>query len=214
MEPKKRSVGAAERDEFLRAAWRVMVAARTQASRFVFVDECSTNTSLSPLYAWSPKGQRARCRVPRNYGPNVTLLASMTHEGIGPCLVVEGATTREVFETYIEQMLRPELRPGQVVVMDNLSSHKGERVHKLIEERGCKLLYLPPYSPDLNPIEEAFSKVKGLLREAEARTYEALVETIGRALSAVTAQDALGYLEHCGYHASDRLLFDVLVLRT
>ena len=207
-------MGAAERDEFLRAAWRVMVAARTQASRFVFVDECSTNTSLSPLYAWSPKGQRARCRVPRNYGPNVTLLASMTHEGIGPCLVVEGATTREVFETYIEQMLRPALRPGQVVVMDNLSSHKGERVHKLIEERGCKLLYLPPYSPDLNPIEEAFSKVKGLLREAEVRTYEALVETSGRALSAVTAQDALGYLEHCGYHASDRPLFDVLVLRT
>jgi transposase len=203
MEPKKRSVGAAELDEFLRAAWRVMVAARTQASRFVFVDECSTNTSLAPLYAWSPKGQRARCKVPRNYGPNVTLLASMTHDGIGPCLMVEGATTREVFETYIEQMLGPALRPGQMVVMDNLSSHKSERVRELIEERGCELLYLPPYSPDLNPIEEAFAKVKGLLREAGARTREALVETLGGALSAVTARDALGYLEHCGYHVSD-----------
>jgi transposase len=214
MEPKKSSVGAAERDEFLRAAWRVMLAGRTQASRFVFVDECSTNTSLSPRYAWSPKGQRARCKVPRNYGPNVTLLASMTHEGIGPCLAVEGATTSEVFETYIEQMLRPALRPGQMVVMDNLSSHKGERVRELIEERGCELLYLPPYSPDLNPIEEAFSKVKGLLREAEVRTREALVETIGRALSAVSARDAWGYFEHCGYHRSDRPLFDVQVLRT
>jgi transposase len=99
-------------------------------------------------------------------------------------------------------------------VMDNLSSHKGGRGHELLEEQGCKLLYLPPYSPDLNPIEEALSKVKRLLREAEVRTHEAVVETIGRALSAVTAQDALGYLEHCGYQASDRPLFDVLVLRT
>jgi transposase len=214
MEPKKRSVGAAERDEFLRAAWRVLVAARTQASRFVFVDECSTNTSLSPLYAWSPKGQRVRCKVPRNYGPNITLLASMTHEGIGPCLAVEGATTSEVFESYIEQMLGPALRPGQIVVMDNLSSHKGKRVRELIEERGAELLYLPPYSPDYNPIEEAFAKIKGLLREAEARTHKALVETLGRTLSAVSARDALGYFEHCGYHVLDRPLFDVLLLRT
>ena len=136
--------------------------------------------------------------MPRNYGPNVTLFASMTHEGIGPCLVVGGATTREVFETYIGQMLRPALRPGQIVVMDNVSSHKRESVGELIEEQCCELLYPPPYSPDLNPIEGAFSKVKGLLREAEVRTYEAVVETIGRAVSAITAQDALGYLEHCG----------------
>jgi transposase len=129
-------------------------------------------------------------------------------------LAVEGATTSEVFETYIEQMLGSALRPGQIVVLDNLSSHKSERVRELIGERGCGLLYLPPYSPDLNPIEEAFSKVKGLLREAEVRTREALVEMIGRALSAVTARDAWGYFEHCGYHPADRPLFDVLVLRT
>ncbi len=98
----------------------------------MFVDECSTNTSLATLYAWSPKGQRARCKVPRNYGPNVTLFASMTHEGMGPCLVVEGATTREVFETYIEQMLSAALRPGQMVAMDNLSSHKRESVGELM----------------------------------------------------------------------------------
>jgi hypothetical protein len=102
---RKRSVGAAERDDFLRAAWRAMILERTQASHFVFVDERSTNTSLAPFYAWSPKGQRARCKVPRNYGPNVTLLASLTHEGIGSCLVVKGATTREVVETYNEQIL-------------------------------------------------------------------------------------------------------------
>jgi transposase len=169
------------------------------AKRLVFVDECSTNTSLSALYAWSPKGERARCKVPRNYGPNVTLLASMSVEGMGPSLAVEGATTREVFETYVERVLAPTLRPGQVVVMDNLSAHKGERVRELIEARSCELLYLPPYSPDLNPIEEAFAKVKVLLRRAGARTRETLVRAMGQALKAVTIRDARGFFEHCGY---------------
>jgi transposase len=114
----------------------------------------------------------------------------MTHKGMGPCLVVEGATTREVFETYSERMLGPALRPGQIVVIDNLSSHKGERVRVMIEERGCELIYLPPYSPDLNPIEEAFAKVKGLLRRAAARSHEALVESMGAALDAINTQDA------------------------
>jgi transposase len=140
----------------------------------VFVDECSTNTSLTPLYAWSRRGERAHCRVPRNWGANVTLLSSMSTEGIGPSLAVEGSTTGEVFEAYLEQVLGPTLSPGQVVVMDNLSAHKGEKVRELIEERGCELMYLPPYSPDFSPIEEAFSKIKGHLRRAQARTREAL----------------------------------------
>ncbi len=133
------------------------------ARRLVFVEEMGTNTSLAPLYGWSRRGGRAHLKAPRNYwGANLTLLASITREGMGPCLVVEGATTREVFETYLEHIMVASLRPGQVVVMDNLSSHKGGRVKELIESRGCELLYLPPYSPDLNPIEQAFSKVKGL----------------------------------------------------
>jgi transposase len=192
-------VGASERDEFLRAAWRALVAGRIESSRFVFVDECSTNTSLTPLYAWSRRGERAHCRVPRNWGANVTLLSSMSVRGMGPSLAVEDSTTREVFETYIEQVLAPTLREEQVVVMDNLSSHKGSRVRELIEGRGCEVLYLPPYSPDFNPIEEAFSKIKGLLRKAEARTREALVEAMGIAISAVTSQDAEGFFEHRGY---------------
>ncbi len=199
-------MGAAERDEFLRAAWKAMVAARTQADRFVFVDECSTNTSLLPLYAYSPKGQRARCKMPRNYGPNVTLLASMSSEGMGPSLAVEGATTREVFEAYVEEVLGPSVRAGQVVVMDNLSSHKGPRVRELVEERRCELLYLPPYSPDLNPIEEAFGKIKGFLRKAQARTRAALLEAMGRALSAVSGHDARGFFDHCGYRPLAQLL--------
>jgi transposase len=206
MEPKKRSVGASERDEFLRAAWRLMVAGEIHAERLVFVDESSTNISLAPLYAWSPKGERAFASVPRNWGKNVTLLASMSLRGMGPCLAVEGSTTREVFETYLERLLAPSLRPGQVVVMDNLTAHKGERVRELIESRVCELLYLPPYSPDLNPIEEAFAKLKALVRKAEARSREALIEAMGRALEALTAKDACGFFEHRGYRTTAQLL--------
>jgi hypothetical protein len=121
----------------------------------MFVDETGTHTSLAPLYGYSPRGQRSFFKVPRNRGTNTTLLASMGSEGMGPSVAVEGSTTKEVFEAYIEHFLAPTLKQGQIVVMDNLSAHKGQRVKKLIEDRGCQLLYLPPYSPDLNPIEES-----------------------------------------------------------
>ena len=121
MEPKKRSLGAAERDEFLRAAWRALVCGGMDAGRLVFVDEMGANVSLSALYAWSRRGERAYAKVPRNWGKNVTLLASITHRGLGPCLAVEGPTRREVFEAYLERVLASSLRPGQVVVLDNLS---------------------------------------------------------------------------------------------
>jgi transposase len=135
------------------------------------------------------------------------LLASITvEEGLGPCLAVEGSTTREVFETHLEQALGPTLRPGQIVVMDNLSSHKGRGVKGIIEGRGCELLYLPPYSPDFNPIEQALSKVKGILRRAEARTRESLIGAMGLALSSGTAQDIKGFFGPCGYRSMDQLL--------
>lgn len=177
------------------------VSGRLSAERFVFVDEMGTNTSLSPLYGWSKVGERLRTEAPRNWGKNVTLISSMSTEGIGPSLAVEGPTTGEVFELYVEKVLAPTLFCGQVVVMDNLSSHKGARVRELIEHRGCELLYLPPYSPDFNPIEEAFSKVKSILRKAQARTREALIEAMGRALGTVSASDARGFFEHSGYQA-------------
>jgi len=151
------------------------------AERLVFVDEMGTNVSLSPLYAWSRKGERAFGSAPKNWGKNVTLLASITREGLGPCLAVAGPTTREVLEAYLERVLAPSLRPGRIVVLDNLSAHKGGRVKEIVEDAGCELAYLPPYSPDLNPIEQAFSKVKGLLRKTEARTREVLIEAMGRA---------------------------------
>ena len=199
-------MGASERDEWLRATWRTLVAEGLDADWLVFVDEMGVNTSLAPLYAWSRRGERAFASVPRNWGANVTLLASMSAEGMGPCLAVEGSTTGEVFKTYLKRALAPSLRPGQVVVMDNLSSHKGSWVRELIEGRGCELMYLPPYSPDLNPIEEAFAKLKALLRRAGARTHEALIEAMGRALGAVTASDARGFFEHGGYRAKAHLL--------
>ena len=195
-----------ERDEWLRAAWKVMVAEKVEPQRLVFVDEMGANTSLSVLHAWSHTGKRAYCSVPRNRGKNTTLLASMDAKGMGPTLAVEGAIDREVFEAYLEEVLAPSLRSGQIVVMDNLTAHKGDRVRELIEERGCELLYLPSYSPDLNPIEEAFSKIKGILRKAEARSREALIEAAGRALEAITPQDAEGFFRHCGYRSPGQLL--------
>jgi transposase len=167
---------------------------------FVWVDECGTHTSMTRLRARAPKGERAFGNVPRNRGKNTVLIASMTLEGaMGECMAMEGSTKAFVFEAYVERFLAPSLSPGQVVVLDNLGAHKTERVRELIEGRGCELWFLPAYSPDLNPIEEAFSKVKGRLRRAAARTREALVEAMGEALSAVTPRDAEGWFAHCGY---------------
>jgi transposase len=174
---------------------------RIDAERLVFVDEMGTHTSLAPLYAYAPIGERAFFEVPRNRGKNTTLLTSLHRGGMGPSLAVEGATTARVFETYVERLLAPTLRPGEVVVMDNLGAHRPRRVRELIEGRGCELIYLPPYSPDLNPIEEALSKVKHILRKVAARTKEALIEAMGRALGAVSAQDARGFFVHCGYRS-------------
>jgi transposase len=121
-------------------------------------------------------------------------------------LAVEGATTARVFETYLKKVLAPKLKEGQIVVMDNLGAHRPKRVRELIEQRGCQVIYLPSYAADYNPIEEAFAKIKNLLRKAAARTQEALVEAIGVALSAVSAADARGFFEHAGYRSTGHLL--------
>ncbi len=183
-----------------------MVAAAVEPERLLFVDECGTHTSLAPLYGYAPKGERLYLSVPRSRGKNTTLLSSMTIEGMGPSLAVEGATTARVFETYIEEVLVPTLHKGRIVVMDNLSAHRPKRIRELLESRGCELLYLPSYSPDYNPIEEAFAKIKNLLRKAAARSKEALVEAIAAALSAITAEDVRGFFEHAGYRLTGQLL--------
>jgi|SRR5215210_6704307 len=183
-----------------------MVAGALDPRRLIFVDECGTHTSLAPLYGYSPKGERLSQCVPRNRGKNTTLLASITLEGMGPSLAVEGSTTAGVFEAYLKRVLLPGLKEGQVLIMDNLPAHKPGRVRELIEQRGCELLYLPGYSPDYDPIEEAFSKIKEILRRAEARTREALLDALGLALSAVSREDARGFFEHAGYRPPVQLL--------
>lgn len=196
---------ASERDEEARAAWRERLKG-VDPRRLVFVDECSTNTALTARYARAPRGQRARGSAPRNWGKNITLISSITLDGgIGPSLSMEGSSDGESFGLFLREMLCPRLKRGQIVVMDNLSVHKGAWVRELIEEKEAEVLLLPPYSPDFNPIEEAFSKVKGLLRKAKARTRGALFEATHRALSAVTVEDARGFFAHCGYGTSRAL---------
>jgi len=170
------------------------------------VDECGTNITLAPLYGWAPKGERAYGKAPRNWDKNVTLIASLCAEGIGAAMSVEGATDGAAFETYVEHFLVPTLKNGQVVVMDNLQAHKSSRVKDLIEGVGASVLFLPPYSPDFSPIEEAFSKIKNIMRKAQARTHERLVEALGRALDAVSWRDVVGWFSHCGYYVSDQSL--------
>lgn len=192
-------MASSERDEQRRSAFSEYVR-KIVSERFVFVDECSTNISLAPIYARAPRGERAHGKAPKNWGKNISLLCAIDSEGVKPSMSVEGAVDSKVFESYIENFLAPMLKRGQIVVMDNLSSHKSKRVKELIENAGCELVFLPPYSPDMNPIEEAFSKVKGILRKVQARTKEALVEATGRALDAITREDIRGFYADCGYH--------------
>ena len=154
---------------------------------------------MTPLYACAPRGRRAYGHAPRNHTRNTTLVAALTLAGIRDSMAVEGAMDTSAFVAWLEQGLGPTLGPGQIVVMDNLSVHKGERVRQAIEGYGCTLRFLPAYSPDMNPIEGMFSKVKQALRRAGKRTQEELVAAIGAALDTVTARDAAGWFTHCGY---------------
>ena len=143
--------------------------------RLVFVDESGLHIAMDCLKARAPRGQRAYGKVPTNRGKNTTLLASMSLSGMGEAMCVEGATDAEVFEVYVEHFLAPSLKEEQVVVFDNLGAHKPQKVRELIEARGARVLFLPSYSPDLNPIEEALSKIKAIVGKAGARTREALL---------------------------------------
>jgi transposase len=167
--------------------------------RLLFVDESSTNIALTPRYGRAPRGERAHGKAPRNWGKNVTLISSIGSEGMGPSMSIEGSSDTESFSLYVREILAPRLRPGQIVLMDNLSVHKSKWVRDLIEARGCQLWLLPSYSPDMNPIEEAFSKVKNLIRKAKARTLEALFAVTAGALEAVSEEDARGFFAACGY---------------
>ena len=152
--------------------------------------------------ARAPRGERARGRVPRNRGPVTTLIAGLSLAGMAPAMTVQGGTDTAVFATYLEHFLLPALHPGQIVVVDNAGAHKPEQIRALVQAADCRLVFLPAYSPDLSPVEEAFSKLKTLIRAATARTRAALDAAIAVALAAVTAADAAGWFAHAGYPTS------------
>ena len=195
---KKKTLIASERDPWQRALFAV-VAAEIEASDLVVVDEIGSNLNLTPTHAWAPVGARAVATVPRNTPINTTTIASLTHQGIGPAMIVSGGVDRLTFTTYLEQVLAPTLQPGQIVLVDNLSAHTSLQAEAIVAGCGCRLVYLPPYSPDYSPIELAFAKIKTALRRAAARTREALEAAITVALSQITAADARAFFEHCGY---------------
>lgn len=154
---------------------------------------------MTRMYARAPAGLRAPDAVPKNWGDNVTVTAALTLDGIVAPMMLYGAINALAFEGYIEHFLAPELRPGDVVVLDRLNAHKTDRVRDLVEAQGAELVYLPAYSPDFNPIEHAWSKLKALLRKAGARTLRKLHRALRAALLAITPQDAHGYFSHCGF---------------
>jgi transposase len=198
LDAEKKTLAASERNEEARTAWRAAVA-QLDPEQLVFVDESGTNISLTHLYGWAPHDQRATGSVPRNHGKNTTLVAARAPDGLHEPWLIEAAMDTESFAWSIAEQLAPTLRPGQVVVVDNLSAHKADSIRHAIAARGCQLLFLPPYSPDFTPIEQAFSKMKAILRGLGARSKEALQEAVRLAFEAITPHDAAAWANHAGY---------------
>ena len=165
----------------------------------VFLDESGASTQMTRNYGRAPRGERVPEGTPNSRWRTLTMLAALTTQGLRAPMTIESPTDGDVFLAYLEQVLCPQLQSGQVVIMDNLAAHKVAGVRQLIEATGARLLYLPPYSPDFNPIEQAWSKIKQLLRSAKARTADALENAIAKALAAITAENALAWFSHCGY---------------
>jgi transposase len=198
VDPEKKSRRASERSEANRAAWR----GRTRGidpARFVWIDETGSDLSLTRTHSRAPRGQRAYGDVPGRRGQNRTLITALTTAGFGPGLLLDEAIDRTTFDGYIIHRLAPTLQPDQIVVVDNLKVHYSDRAREAIEARGAQLWYLPAYSPDLTPIEEAFSKLKAALRTSGPRTVETHSTAIWAALRTITPQDAAGWIAHAGY---------------
>lgn len=195
----KKTLRARERSEAQRLCW-LAKAFHLDPSRLVFVDESGFNLAMTSRYARALTGQRAYGQVPRNRGENTSFLAALSLNGLQAPMTLQGSVDSIAFETYVERVLLPTLTPGQIVVLDNHRIHKGDRVAELLAARGCSLLFLPPYSPDLNPIEEALSKIKTFVKACQARARDALDQAIAAALKTITLQDILGWFGHAGYN--------------
>ena len=198
----KKSVAAGERDRpdvaRRRTQW-TKYQDRIEPERLVFIDETWTRTDMAPLRGWAPRGERLTAKVPHGRWKTMTFLAALRHDRIDAPWFIEGPIDGASFRVYVEKVLLPTLRPGDVVIMDNLGSHKSKAVRQLIRSVGAKLFFLPKYSPDLNPIEQVFAKLKHLLKKAAARTVEAVCAAIGEALNAFSPDECANYLAHAGY---------------
>nr|GAJ30841.1 hypothetical protein BDOA9_0100120 [Bradyrhizobium sp. DOA9]GAJ31575.1 transposase and inactivated derivatives [Bradyrhizobium sp. DOA9]GAJ37383.1 hypothetical protein BDOA9_0166030 [Bradyrhizobium sp. DOA9] len=181
-----------------RAQW-AKYQGQVEAERLVFIDETWTRTDMAPLRGWAPRGHRLHARVPHGRWKTMTFLAALRHDRIDAPWFIEGPIDGASFRAYVEKVLLPVLRPGDIVVLDNLGSHRSKAVRQLIRSVGAKLFFLPKYSPDLNPIEQVFAKLKHLLRKAAARTVEAVCTAIGHALDAFTSEECANYLKNSGY---------------
>ena len=170
-------------------------------ARLVFIDETGASTKMARLYGRAPRGQRLRAGIPHGHWKTTTFTGALRLSGLTAPMVLDGPMTRDWFTAYVEQVLCPTLAPGDVVILDNLPAHKGTAARKAIEAAGATLRFLPPYSPDFNPIENAFAKLKALLRKAAARTLDDLWRVIGESLSAFTPQECANYFEAAGYDA-------------
>ena len=172
---------------------------RIDPSRLVFIDETWTKTNMAPLRGWAPCGQRLTAKVPHGHWQTTTFLAALRHDRIEAPWLIDGPIDGQSFAVYVEKVLVPTLRPGDIVIMDNLGSHKSKAVRRLIRAAGAKLFFLPKYSPDLNPIEQVFAKLKHLLRKAAARTLEGLCAAVGELLRAFTPHECANYFKNAGY---------------
>jgi transposase len=191
-------MAAKERDAVSRQLFADL-ALTLDADKVIVVDESSTHRAMTSAYARAPQGERASEIIVRNYGTNVSLIAGLRLTGMDAPLVIEGPVNTAVFEAYVEHVLASNLAKGDIVILDNLSCHKSKTTRRLIEARGARLILLPPYSPDLSPIEQAFAKIKSVLRRLRAQTLDALIDAIGQALAQVSALDALGFFTDCGF---------------
>jgi transposase len=200
LDAQKKTLRASEQKAEARDAWLEAVAA-VASEELVFLDETSSHLGYTPTYARAPRGQRAYAAAPRNPGENKTVIAALTLDGVRALMRFDGGMSRDRFVGYVRHVLAPTLRPGQVVIADNLRAHHADGARAAIEERGARFFPLPSYSPDFNPIEHAFSKVKQALRRAEARTDDALRAATWAAFATITPNDAAGWFAHCGYPA-------------
>lgn len=181
-----------------RAQW-TKYQGRIEPERLVFIDETWTKTNMAPLRGWAPRGKRLNAKVPHGHWKTTTFLAALRHDRIDAPWVLDGPIDGENFRIYVERVLVPTLKPGDIVIMDNLGSHKGKAVRQFLRAAGAKLIFLPKYSPDLNPIEQVFAKLKHLLRKCAARTVEAICAAIGQLLHAFTPRECANYFTNAGY---------------